>query len=131
WQLEVTLVASGNAPESPVCRSGLGQIPGYDRETHVDAVGGKVKALSWPGERVESRSPVVRVHGPHGLPLVHADPIETVQPKAVSEPKEKNRQDPLMIQQATERFPPVEEAMIRSVLTGGGAKADAFARAGE
>src|SRR4029453_8453327 len=82
WQLEVTLVASGNAPESPVCRSGLGQIPGYDRETHVDAVGGKVKALSWPGEGVESRSPVVRVHGPHGLPLVHADPVETSHPGA-------------------------------------------------
>ena len=36
-----------------------------------------------------------------------------------------------MIQQATERLPPVEEAMIRSVLAGGGAKADAFARTGE
>jgi hypothetical protein len=36
-----------------------------------------------------------------------------------------------MIQQATERLAPVEKAMIRSVLTGGGAKADALARAGE
>jgi len=36
-----------------------------------------------------------------------------------------------MIQQATERLPPVEKAMIRSVLAGGGAKADFFAGAGE
>jgi len=36
-----------------------------------------------------------------------------------------------MIQQATERLAPVEKAMIRSVLTGGGAKANALARAGE
>src|SRR2546430_12192691 len=71
------------------------------------------------------------MHGPHGLPLVHADPVETVQPKAVPEAKAKNGQDRLMIQQATERLPPVEEAMIRSVLAGSGAKADAFARAGE
>src|SRR5712691_6815058 len=130
-QLEVALVAPGNAPESPASRSGIGEIPGHDREPFVDTVGGKVKALSWPGEGVESRCPVVRVHGPHGLPLVHADPVETVQPKAVPEPKAKNWHDRLMIQQATERLPPVEEAMIRSVLAGGGAKADAFARAGE
>src|SRR4029450_11974168 len=104
-QLEVTLVAPGNTPESPVCRSGVGQIPGYDREPLVDAVGGKVKALSWPGEGVESRSPVVRVHGPHGLPRVHADAVETVQPEAVPEPKTKRRQDRLMIQQATEGLP--------------------------
>src|SRR5438034_943828 len=130
-QLEVALVAPGNAPESPASRSGIGEIPGHDREPFVDPVGGKVKALSWPGEGVESRCPVVRVHGPHGLPLVHADPVETVQPKAVPEPKAKNRHDRLMIQQATERLPPVEKAMIRSVLAGSGAKADAFARAGE
>src|SRR5207249_4668382 len=117
--------------ESPASRSGIGEIPGHNREPFVDPVGGKVKALSWPGEGVESRSPVVRVHRPHGLPLVRADPVETVQPKAVPEPKAKNWQDRLMIQQATERLPPVEEAMIRSVLAGGGAKADAFARAGE
>jgi hypothetical protein len=36
-----------------------------------------------------------------------------------------------MIQQATERLPPVEEAMIGSVRAGGGAKANLFARAGE
>jgi hypothetical protein len=30
-----------------------------------------------------------------------------------------------------ERLAPVEEVMIRSVLAGGGAKADAFVRAGE
>src|SRR5882762_10170065 len=130
-QLEVTLVTPGNTPESPVGRSGIGKTPGRDREPLVDTVGDKVKALSWPGEGVESRSPVVRVHGPHGLPLVHADPVETVQPKAVSEPKAKNRHDRLMIQQATERLPPVEETMIRSVFAGGGTKADAFARAGE
>src|SRR5207244_3817132 len=130
-QLEVTLVTPENAPESSACRSGIGKIPGHDREPFVDTVGGKVKALSRLGEGVESRSPVVRVHRPHGLPLVHADSVETVQPKAVPEPKAKNWQDRLMIQQATERLPPVEEAMIRSVLAGGGAKADAFARAGE
>src|SRR5262249_59499270 len=86
-QLEVALVTPGNAPESPVLRSGIGEIPGRDREPLVDAVGGKVKALSWPGEGVESRCPVARVHGPHGLPLVHADPVETVQSKAIPEPK--------------------------------------------
>src|SRR5881397_38450 len=130
-QLEVTLVTPGNAPESPICRSGIGKIPGHDREPLVDAVRGKVKALSWLREGVARRSSVVRVHGPHGLPLVHADPVEAVQPKAVPEPKAKNWQDCLMIQQATERLPPVEEAMICSVQAGGGAKADAFARAGE
>src|SRR2546421_12506970 len=129
--LEVTLVTPGNTPESPVGRSGIGETPGHDRESLVDAVGAKVKALAWPGEGVESRSPVVRVHGRHGLPLVHADPVETIQPKAVPEPKAKNRHDRLMIQQATERLPPVEEAMIRSVFAGGGTKADASARAGE
>jgi hypothetical protein len=36
-----------------------------------------------------------------------------------------------MIQQTTERLAPVEEAMIRSVHAGGGAEADALARAGE
>src|ERR1051326_2742099 len=36
-----------------------------------------------------------------------------------------------MIQQATERLSPVEEAMIRSVLAGGGAEADFFVRAGQ
>src|SRR5258708_4974838 len=130
-QLEVTLVTPGNTPESPVGRSGIDKTPGHDREPLVDTVGGKVKALSWPGEGVESRSPVVRVHGPHGLPLVHADPVETIQPKAVPEPKAKNRHDRLMIEQETERLPPVEEAMIRSVFAGGGTKADASARAGE
>ena len=90
-----------------------------------------MKALSWLREGVARRSPVVRVHGPHGLPLVHADAVETVQPKAVPEPKAKNWHDRLMIQQATERLPPVEEAMIRSVHAGGGAKADFFAGAGE
>src|SRR6267142_285321 len=130
-QLEVTLVASRNTPESAVGRSSIGKTPGHDREPLVDTVGGKVKALSRPGEGVESRSPVVRVHGPHGLALVHADPVETVQPKAVPDPKAKNWQDRLMIQQATERLPPVEEPMIRSVLAGSGAKANAFARAGE
>src|SRR5882762_7756737 len=130
-QLEVTLVTPRNTPESPVGRSGIGETPGHDREPLVDSVRSKVKALSWLGEGVESRSPVVRVHGPHGLPLVHADAVETIQPKAVPEPKAKNRHDRLMIQQATERLPPVEEAMIRSVFAGGGTKADAFARAGE
>src|SRR4029077_16128658 len=80
---------------------------------------------------VARRCPVVRVHGPHGLPLVHADAVETVQPKAVPEPKAKNWQDRLMIQQATERLSPVEEAMIRSVHAGGGAKSDLFAGAGK
>src|SRR6266436_885256 len=130
-QLEVTLVTPGNAPESSAVRSGIGKTPRHNRESLVDAVGGKVKALSWLGEGVESRSSVVRMHGPHGLPLVHADPVETVQPKALPEPKAKNRHDRLMIQQATERLPPVEEAMMRSVLAGSGAKADVFAGAGE
>jgi hypothetical protein len=49
----------------------------------------------------------------------------------VPEAKAKNRHDRLMIQQATEGLPPVEEAMIRSVHAGSGAKANAFARAGE
>src|SRR6266478_4394176 len=130
-QLEVTLMTSGNAPQSPMCRAAIGKIPRHDREPLVDAVRSKVKALSWPREGVARRSPVVRVHGPHGLPLVHADPVETVQPKAVSEPKAKNWQDRLMIEQATERLPPVEEAIIRSVHAGGGAKADFFAGAGK
>src|SRR4030095_4160381 len=130
-QLEVTLVTAGNAPESPMRWSGIGKTPGHDREPLVDAVRSKVKALARLREGVARRSPVVRVHGPHGLALVHADPVETVQPKAVPEPKAKNRQDRFMIQQATERLPPVEEAMIRSVHAGGRAKADFFAGAGE
>src|SRR5205823_12861463 len=130
-QLEVALVTPGNTPESPVGRTGIRKTPDCDREPLVDTVGGKVKALSGSGEGVESRGPVVRVHGPHGLALVHADSVETVQPKAVPEPKAKNRHDRLVIQQATERLPPVEEAMIRSVFAGGGTKADASARAGE
>src|SRR5215470_1875913 len=121
--LEVAFVTAGNTPESPAVWSGVGKIPGHDREPLVDAVGGKVKALAWPGEGVERRSSVVRMHGPHGLPLVHADPVETVQPKAVPESKTKNRHDRLMIQQATEWLAPVEEAMIRSVLASGGAEA--------
>src|SRR4029450_7305928 len=96
-QLEVTLVTAANPPDSPVGRPGVGETPGRDHEPLVDAVGGKVKALAWPGEGVESRSPVVRVHGPHGLPRVHADAVETVQPEAVPEPKTKPRQDRLMI----------------------------------
>src|SRR5262249_40903275 len=36
----------------------------------------------------------------------------------------------VLIQQATERLPPVEEAMIRSVSAGGGTEADALVRAG-
>src|SRR5215471_1404171 len=36
-----------------------------------------------------------------------------------------------MIQQAAKRLSPVEETIIRSVLAGGGAEADALARAGE
>jgi hypothetical protein len=62
---------------------------------------------------------------------VHADPVEAVQPEAVPEPKAKDRHDRLVIQQATERFTPVEEAVIRTVLAGGGAEADALTRAGE
>jgi len=112
-------------------RSGIGKIPGHDREPLVDAVRSKVEALAWLGEGVARRSPVVGVHGPHGLPLFHAYPVETVKPKAVPEPKAKNWQDRLVIQQATERLPPVEEAMIRSVQAGGGAKAAAFVRAGK
>src|SRR5947208_4757620 len=46
-QFEVTLVTPGNAPESPRCRSGIGKIPGHDREPLVDAVRSKVIALSW------------------------------------------------------------------------------------
>src|SRR5919204_628254 len=46
-------------------------------------------------------------------------------------PRCRSVHDRLVIQQATERLPPVEEAMIRSVLASGGAEADAFARAGE
>src|SRR5207253_8178188 len=57
--------------------------------------------------------------------------VETVQPEAVPEPEAKNRHDRLVIQQATKRLPPVEEAVIRSVLAGGGAEADALTRAGE
>jgi hypothetical protein len=56
-QLEVTLVTPGNAPESPAVRSGIGEIPGHDREPLVDRVGGKVKALSRPREGVARRSP--------------------------------------------------------------------------
>ena len=56
---------------------------------------------------------------------------DTVQAKAVAESKAKHRHDRLVIQQATERLPPVEEAMIRSVHAGGGAKADALVRTGE
>src|SRR4029453_12749549 len=130
-QPEVSLVTPGNAPESPICRSAIGKIPRRDREPLVDVVRSKVKALSWLREGVARRSPVVRVHGPHGLPLVHADPVETVQPKAVPEPKAKNRQDRPRCQQAKERPPPVGEAMIRSVHAGGRAKADFFAGAGE
>src|SRR5215467_12152901 len=85
--LEVAFVTAGNAPESSAGWSGVGKIPGRDREPLVDAVGGKVKALAWPDEGVERRSSVVRMHGPHGLPLEHADPIETVQPKPVPEPQ--------------------------------------------
>src|SRR4030095_15870827 len=55
-QLEVTLVTPGNTPETPVGRPGGGETPGRDHEPLVDAVGGKVKALAWPGEGVESRS---------------------------------------------------------------------------
>jgi hypothetical protein len=62
---------------------------------------------------------------------VHADPVETVQAKAVPEAKPKNRHDRPVIQQAAKRLPPVEETMIRPVFAGGGAEADAFARAGE
>jgi hypothetical protein len=62
---------------------------------------------------------------------VHADPVEPVQPEAVPEPKAKDRQDRLVIQQAAERLAPVEKAMIRPVQAGGGAKADALVRAGE
>src|SRR5215470_12196219 len=36
-----------------------------------------------------------------------------------------------MIQQAAKRLSPIEEAMVRSVLAGGGAEPDAFARAGK
>src|SRR5256885_11401087 len=61
-QLEVTLVTPGNVPESPICRSGIGKIPGHDREPLVDAVRSKVKALSWLRGGVARRSPVVRVH---------------------------------------------------------------------
>src|SRR6516165_7814504 len=86
-QLEVALVTAGNAPESPVARPGIRKTPGRDRAPLVDAVGGKVEALSWSGKEVGSRSPIVRVHDPHDLPLVHADPVETVQPKTVPEPK--------------------------------------------
>ena len=127
--LEAALVTPGNTPESPVCRSAIGEIPGRDRESLVDPVGGKVKALSRPGEGVRRRRSVVRVHDSHGLALVHADPVEAVQPEAVPEPEAKNGHDHLVIQQATERLPPVEEAMIRSVLSGGRPEADAFARA--
>src|SRR5262249_34307907 len=76
-------------------------------------------------------SPVVRMHGAHRLPLVHADAVEAVQPEVVSEPEAKDRHDRLVIQQATERLPPVEEDMIRPALSGGGAQANALARAGE
>src|SRR5262245_58890630 len=90
-----------------------------------------MKALPGLGENVARRGPVVGVHGPHGLPPVHADPVQTVQPEAVSESKAKNGHDRVMIQQATERLPPIEEAMIRSMEASRGAKANAFARAGE
>src|SRR5215467_9157721 len=36
-----------------------------------------------------------------------------------------------MIQQAAKRLSPIEETMVRSVLAGGGAEPDAFARAGK
>src|SRR5207249_10493976 len=122
-QLEVALVTPGNTPESAIGRSGIGKTPGRDHESLVDAVGGEVKALSWLREGVESRRSVVRVHGPHGLPLVHADSVETIQPEAVPEPKSKNGHDRLVIQQATKRLSPVEEAVIGSVLAGSGAEA--------
>src|SRR5262249_26016617 len=54
-----------------------------------------------------------------------------VEPKAVPKPKAKNRHDRFVIQQATERLPPVEETVIRSVLARRGAEADAFAGAPE
>src|SRR5262249_32897586 len=112
---EVALVTAGDAPESAVRRSGIGKIPGGDDETLVDAVGGEVKALPWLDEDVARRSPVVRMHRPHGLPLLHPDPVETVQPKAVPESKAENWQDRFVIEQTTERLTPVEKAMIRSV----------------
>src|SRR5262249_13834223 len=130
-QLEVALVTAGNAPESAVSRSGVGEIPGRDHESFVDAVGGELKALAGPGEGVERGGPVVRVHRPHRLALLHADPVETVQPEAVPEPEAKHLHDRLVIQQAAKRLPPVEEAVIGSVLAGGGAEADALARAGK
>src|SRR4030095_546652 len=113
-----------------MCRSGLGKIPGHDGEPLVDAVGGKMKAFPRFGEGVARRCPVVRVHGPHGLPLLHADPVQTVQPETVPESKTKNGHDRLMIQQATEGLAPIEEAMVRSMQASGGAKANAFAGAG-
>src|SRR5204862_7673704 len=110
------LVASGNAPESAVRRAAIGEIPGRDREPLVDAVAGKVKALSGPSVGVQRRRPVVRMHASHGLALVHANPVEAIEPEAVPEPEAKNGHDRLMIQEATERLTPVEEARIRSVL---------------
>src|SRR5215813_15453705 len=71
--LEVALVTPGNTPESSAVWSGVGKIPGHNREPFVDAVGSKVKAFTRPGEGVERRSSVVRMHGSHGLPLEHAD----------------------------------------------------------
>jgi hypothetical protein len=59
------------------------------------------------------------MHGAHGLALVHADPIQTVEPKAVPESKAKHRHDRVVIQQTAERLAPVEEAMIRAVDAGG------------
>src|SRR6185436_4351647 len=129
--LEVALVTSGDAPESAVGRSSIRETPGRDHESFVDAVGGELEALSRLDERVESRGPVVRVHGPHGLALVHADPVEAVEPEAVAEPQAKHRHDRLVIQQATERLPPVEEAVILSMLAGRGPEADFLAGAGE
>src|SRR5262249_40965324 len=43
----------------------------------------------------------------------------------------KDRHDRLVIEEATEGLSPVEEPMIRPVLAGGGAEANALARAGE
>src|SRR4029453_15417931 len=51
-QLEVALVAPWNAPESSGGRSAIGEIPGRDRESLVDAIGGKVEALARRGEGI-------------------------------------------------------------------------------
>src|SRR5262249_19241513 len=75
--------------------------------------------------------PLASMPGPQVLHLRPGNTKKPVNPKPAPEPQAKNRHDRLMIEQAAKRLSPVEETMVRSVLAGGGAEADALARTGE